>query len=123
MSNRAIARDLGIFRNIVKRYLRAQSELPKYTPRPAVASLRDKYRDYNLQHIADAHPYKIPVPVIAREIMEHGYRGGMTIQRGCMRSFAAPQEPVVRFETEPGLQMQVDWGTWPGSTTEKLVDV
>lgn len=40
-----------------------------------------------------------------------------------MRSFAAPQEPVVRFETEPGLQMQVDWGTWPGSTTEKLVDV
>lgn len=123
MSSRAIARNLGISRNIVKCYLRAQSELPKYTPRPEVASLRDKYRDYNLQHIADAHPYKIPVAVIAREIMEHGYRGGMTILRGCARSFAVPQELVVRFETEPERQMQVDWVIGPGSKAEKLVDV
>ncbi len=40
MSSRAIARELGISRNTVKRYLQAKSEPPKYTPRPAVASLR-----------------------------------------------------------------------------------
>lgn len=65
MSSRAIARELGISRNTVKRYLRAQSEPPKYTPRPAVASLLDEYRDYVRQRIADAHPYKIPATVIA----------------------------------------------------------
>ncbi|NUU68978.1 hypothetical protein HQN64_23160, partial [Enterobacteriaceae bacterium BIT-l23] len=42
--------------NTVKRYLRAQSEPPKYTPRPAVTSLLDEYRDYIRQRIADAHP-------------------------------------------------------------------
>ncbi|ESU75894.1 Transposase (plasmid) [Shigella dysenteriae WRSd3] len=68
-------------RNTVKRYLQAKSEPPKYTPRPAVASLLDEYRDYIRQRIADAHPYKIPATVIAREIRDQGYRGGMTILR------------------------------------------
>lgn len=81
MSSRAIARELGISRNTVKRYLLAQSEPPKYTPRSAVASLLDEHRDYIRQRIADAHPYKIPATVIAREITEQGYRGGMTILR------------------------------------------
>ncbi|EHY6176263.1 transposase, partial [Escherichia coli] len=93
--------------------MQAKSEPPKYTPRPAVASLLDEYRDYIRQRIADAHPYKIPATVIAREIRDQGYRGGMTILRGFIRSLSVPQEqePAVRFETEPGRQMQVDWGT------------
>ncbi|EGH8323566.1 ATP-binding protein [Salmonella enterica] len=110
MSSRAIAREVGISRNTVKRYLQAKSEPPKYTPRPAVASLLDEYRDYIRQRIADAHPYKIPATVIAREIRDQGYRGGMTILRAFIRSLSVPQEqePAVRFETEPGRQMQVD---------------
>lgn len=113
MSSRAIARKLGISCNTVKRYLRAQTEPPKYTPRPAVASLLDEYCDYIRQRIADAHPYKIPATVIAPEIMEQGYRGGMTTLREFIRPLTTPQElePIVRFETEPGRQMQVDWGT------------
>lgn len=109
MSSRAIARELGISRNTVKRYLQAKSEPPKYTPRPAVASLQDEYRDYIRQRIADAHPYKIPATVIAREIRDHGYRGGMSIIRAFIRSLSVPQEqePAVRFETELGRQMQV----------------
>ncbi|AJI92176.1 integrase core domain protein [Yersinia pestis] len=37
----------------------------------------------------------------------------MTILRAFIRSLSVPQEqePAVRFETEPGRQMQVDWGT------------
>ncbi|THD55159.1 transposase, partial [Enterobacteriaceae bacterium ML5] len=34
MSSRAIAKKLGISRNTVKRYLKAKSELPEYSPRP-----------------------------------------------------------------------------------------
>ena len=117
MSSRAIARELGISRNTVKRYLRAQSEPPKYTLRPAVASLLDEYRDYVVSESLMLTLIKIPATVIAREIMEQGYRGGMTILREFIRSLAIPQEqePVIRFETEPGRQMQVDWGTMRNS--------
>ncbi len=103
MSSRAIARELGISRNTVKRYLQAKSEPPKYTPRPAVASLLDEYRDYIRQRIADAHPYKNPGNGNRSRIRDRGYRGGMTILRGFIRSLSVPQEqePAVRFETEP----------------------
>ncbi len=113
MSSRAIARELGISRNTVKRYLQAKSEPPKYTPRPAVASLLDEYRDYIRQRIADAHPYKIPATVIAREIRAPGISWRNDHSQGFIRSLSVPQEqePAVRFETEPGRQMQVDWGT------------
>ncbi|HEC8324774.1 TPA: IS21 family transposase [Providencia rettgeri] len=114
MSNRAIARQLGISRNTVRRYLQAQCEPVKYTPRPVASSLLDEFRDYIRQRITDAHPYKIPATVIAREITEQGYRGGSSILREFIRSLnltTAEAEPVVRFETEPGKQMQVDWGT------------
>ncbi|HAV2138856.1 TPA: IS21 family transposase [Serratia marcescens] len=113
MSIRAIARELGISRNTVRSHLKAKSEKPQYSPRPASSSLLDEYRDYISKRIRDAHPYKIPATVIAREIMELGYRGGLTILREFIRKQTLPAqaEPVVRFETEPGRQMQVDWGT------------
>ena len=113
MSIRAIARELGISRNTVRSHLKAKSERPQYLPRPASSSLLDEYRDYICKRISDAHPYKIPATVIAREIMALGYRGGLTILREFIRSqtLSVQAEPVVRFETEPGRQMQVDWGT------------
>ncbi|HBY6946930.1 TPA: IS21-like element ISSen3 family transposase, partial [Klebsiella pneumoniae] len=113
MSIRAIARELGISRNTVRSHLKAKSEKPQYSPRPAPSSLLDEYRDYISKRISDAHPYKIPATVIAREIMELGYRGGLTILREFIRKQTLPAqaEPVVHFETEPGRQMQVDWGT------------
>ena len=38
MSIRAIARELGISRNTVRSHLKAKSEKPQYSPRPASAS-------------------------------------------------------------------------------------
>lgn len=63
--------------------------------------------------IQETHPYKIPATVIEREIREQGYGGGMTVLREYIRSLAvtAPPEPVVRLETSPGQQLQVDWRT------------
>lgn len=114
MSIRAIARELGISRNTVRSHLKAKSEKPQYSPRPAPSSLLDEYRDYISKRISDAHPYKIPATVIAREITERGYHGGLSILREFIRSLnctTAEPEQIVRFETEPGRQMQVDWGT------------
>lgn len=73
----------------------------------------DEYRDYISKRISDAHPYKIPATVISRETMALGYRGGLTLLREFIRSQTLPvhAEPVVRFETVPGRQMQVDWET------------
>jgi transposase len=50
--------------------------------------------------------------VILREIQAEGYRGGYTI----VRDYIQPKRTLrasratVRFETEPGQQMQTDWG-------------
>nr|WP_247177215.1 helix-turn-helix domain-containing protein [Escherichia coli] len=62
MSSRAIARELGISRNTVKRYLQAKSEPPKYTPRPAVASLLDEYRDYPTHTYGRHRAARLPSP-------------------------------------------------------------
>jgi hypothetical protein len=119
---RAIAGELGISRNTVHSHLKAKSEKPQYSPRPTSSSLLNEYRDYISKRIRYAHPYKIPATVIAREIMELGYRGGLTILREFIRSQTLPAqaEPVVRFETEPGLQMQVDWGTMRNGKSPRM---
>ena len=52
------------------------------------------------------------VMVILREIQQLGYSGGQTI----LRAYVHPKRVLrgspatVRFETEPGKQMQSDWG-------------
>ncbi|WP_370521055.1 IS21 family transposase [Pantoea sp. BAV 3049] len=112
-SNRAIACELGLSRNTVRHYLQMKAEPPVYSSRPVAPSRLDGYRDYVRQRIYEAYPYKIPATVIVREIKSRGYRGGITILRDFIRTLNTPPvpEPVVRFETEPGQQMQVDWGT------------
>jgi transposase len=49
--------------------------------------------------------------VLLRELRERGYTGGYTMLKALVASLK-PKEtaaPIVRFETEPGEQMQVDW--------------
>jgi transposase len=50
--------------------------------------------------------------VILREIQEDGYNGGITILRDYIqpKRVMRPSRATVRFETEPGQQMQSDWG-------------
>lgn len=50
--------------------------------------------------------------VILREIQQDGYDGGLTILRDYIRPKRAlrPGRATVRFETEPGQQLQSDWG-------------
>lgn len=112
-SIRGIARELGISRNTVREYLR-NDKRSGYSARPAVGSKLDAYTSYIQDRVAGARPYWIPAPVIMREIQEQGYPGSLRILQyylSTLKPLAKP-DPVVRFETEPGQQMQVDWGVF-----------
>ena len=52
--------------------------------------------------------------VILREIQADGYGGGYTILRQYIqpKRVLRPSRATVRFETQPGEQMQSDWGEW-----------
>ena len=49
--------------------------------------------------------------VLLGELRARGYTGGITILREHLAALrpVMPDEPVVRFETKAGHQMQVDW--------------
>ncbi len=108
---REIARLTGKSRNTVKRYLQVKGP-PAYRPRPARASKLDPFKGWLNERVQSAHPDWIPATVLLSELRQQGYGGGLTVLR-CYLAKLRPSiipEPVVRFETEPGRQMQVDWG-------------
>ncbi len=111
-SIRAISRQLGIARNTVRNYLRDQARSPSYGPREERPSKLDPFKPYLLERIAAAKPYWIPATVLFREIKEQGFTGQEGIVKNYIRQFKPTlQEDVVRFETLPGQQMQVDFTT------------
>ena len=106
---REIARQLGCSRNTVRRYLRGQNAR-RYRPRMPRPCKLDPFHDYLHERVAQARPRWIPATVLLREITERGYSGGISQ----LKAFLAPlkhgePEPLVRFETPPGVQMQADF--------------
>lgn len=110
---RAIARQLGISRNTVREYLRSDKK-PMYAKRPGRVSKLDPYKLYIQERLAAASPQWIPAPVVEREIREQGYSGSIRLLRYYMAELRplVKVDPVIRFETAPGQQMQVDWGVF-----------
>lgn len=115
-SQRAIARELGISRRTVIKYLKAPDKAPAYSDRPKVKSKLDKVKPYLHSRIAQAAPVHLSAEVLFREVKEMGYQGSISLLRQYLRQYRGikPSEPVVRFETPPGKQMQVDWGQMRG---------
>jgi len=115
-SKRAIAKQLGISRNTVNKHLAQDIDEPNYHPRPDVPHKLDAYKPYIKDRIESALPIQLSAVVVMREIKERGYNGGITRLREHLvqlrGSNVAPD--IVRFETEPGKQMQVDWGQMRG---------
>ena len=112
-SIRGIARELGISRNTVREYLRTGKQ-PVYSSRPRRKTKLDAFRSYIQERVIAAKPGWIPATVMEREIHELGYQGSIRTLRNYLvelKPMAKPY-PVVRFETEPGQQMQVDWGVF-----------
>lgn len=110
LSIRGISRRLGLSRNTVKRYLKSDKE-SVYSGRPARYSKLDPYKAYIHQRIESAHPAWIPATVLYNEIKQQGYPGSLRLLRYYMAGLKPHQrpEPLIRFETIPGEQMQVDW--------------
>ncbi|BAO90398.1 putative membrane protein [Caballeronia cordobensis] len=105
---REIARQTGLSRNTVRRYLRDE-QARRYKPREPRAAKLDPFKDYLLERVAAARPHWIPATVLLRELQEAGYAGGISQLKAFLAPHKHPEaEPVVRFETPPGKQMQAD---------------
>jgi len=109
---REIARRAGCSRNTVRRYLR-EPDAGTYAMRAPRRTKLEAFEPYVLERIAAARPEWIPATVLLRELRGLGYEGGYSQ----LKAFVAQhrgrvaEDPVVRFETEPGEQMQVDFTT------------
>jgi transposase len=116
LSQRAIAKQLGISRNTVKRYLRAKVDTPVYAARTKGGSLLNPFKPFLHSRIAQAKPVHLSGEVLFRELKERGYTGSLSLLRQYLYQYRgkAVPEPVIRFETEVGKQMQVDWGQMQG---------
>jgi len=117
-SKRSIAKQLGASRNTVTKHLSKDADKPSYQPRPDVGHKLDPYKSYIKERIESAMPIHLSAVVILREIKEKGYDGGITRVREHLVQLRgnAVAAKIIRFETEPGKQMQVDWGKMRGGT-------
>ncbi len=86
---------------------------PTYTKRNLKITKLAPFKPYLIQRIEQAKPDWIPASVLFDEILQRGYQGGIAQLRRFVRPFKSVviPEPVVRFETQPGQQMQIDFTT------------
>ncbi len=122
-SQRKIARLLGIGRKTVSDYLATPDKA--YAKRKKRSSKLDAFKPLIKQYL-DEDP-TVCAPVIFEKIKYRGYEGGTTILREHLREVRGehkPKEVFLRFESQPGEEVQVDWGHFDaidyGNTSRKL---
>jgi transposase len=110
MSIREISRITGHSRNTVRKFLRSSAE-PRYKERGRRPTKLDRYKTFLEERVKAALPHRLPSPVLTREIKALGYQGSERSVRLFLATLYETKEaePVTRFETEPGKQMQADW--------------
>jgi len=103
-----IAHQLGVHPRTVRRALERGG--PPTPRRGRRGSLLDPYRAMVDQLLAEDVWNAV---VIWRELQARGYPGGLSILRDYIRPKRALRvgRATVRFETEPGRQLQTDWAT------------
>ena len=102
-----IAAEIGVHPRTVSRALKRKGA-PSPKRKPAVSKLepyQPKIDRLLTEGVWNAN-------VILREIQADGYRGGYTVLRQYIqpKRVDRPSRVTVRFETEPGNQLQSDWG-------------
>ena len=109
-SIRGIARELGLSRNSVRKYLRSE-EVPRAKPRERRGSKLDRYTDYINRRMSEGLENCV---VLLRELRARGYEGGYSVLKEYVGPRRRPRQPQAteRFETAPGEQAQVDWGSF-----------
>jgi transposase len=106
-----IARQTGRDRKTIRRLLREGHRAGR-KPRQ-ISSKLDPFREYLLARMVGEDPVS-NAEVLYDEIRELGYRGGRSILIEFMHPFRtlAKEKATARFESPPGRQAQVDWGTF-----------
>jgi len=119
LSITAIARQLGLDRKTVRRYIERGLEAPSYGPRKPRPRLIDPFTVY-LRERATAYP-GLTATRLLRELRERGYRGGYTAVTDFLRDVRPAPAPAfeVRFETPPGDQAQVDFAQFQVTFTNE----
>ena len=109
LSVSAIARQSGIDRKTVRKYIQRGLEAPVYGPRKPRPTVIDAFAGY-LRERVTAFP-ALTGSRLYRELKELGYKGGYTAVTDFLRDVRPPVERgfEVRFETGPGEQGQVDF--------------
>ena len=111
-----IARELGVSRRTVYHWIEGgqlerdlDNAAVQYTPRPAVACKIDAFRPIIDTRLAEFP--KLTATRLFDEIRAAGYAGRYTQVKEYVRQVrpAPAPDPVVRFETPPGHQAQVDF--------------
>lgn len=114
MSIRGISRELGISRNTVRKYLRGEAVTKVDRRGPGRPRKLEPYEDWLRRRVEAAAPIRLPATVLHREIAAMGFDGTeRTVRRFVASLYPTPEvTPVVRFETAPGHQAQMDWGEY-----------
>lgn len=109
-SIREIERETGHSRNTIRAILRGCSD-GRYGPRRPRATKMDAFKDQVRDRVEAAGKIWLPATVLLREIRAQGYEGGITQLKEFLREIrpAQPLEPIQRFETDPGKQLQIDF--------------
>lgn len=107
---RAIARATGFSRNTVRAVLAGQSD-GRYGPRRPTPSKLDPYKEFLTTRVAQAGTIRLPATVLHREIAEQGFEGSVKIVQRFLAEIRpkSEPEPIIRFETKPGQQLQIDF--------------
>jgi transposase len=119
---RALARHFAISRNMVRRILRKHDKLRDegHDILPAKLRVNPSRRpskldpfEKTIQLLLEKYP-RITGERLFEELRLAGYDGGISILRDRLRSVrpGPKQAPVIRFETEPGIQGQMDWSPY-----------
>lgn len=109
-SLKKISRETGYSINTVRKYI-GETMPPTYKPRPVKISKLEAYKAYLQERIEQAKPHWIPAIVLLQEIKMRGYSGEISLLRNYLQSLkpVTQERSFIRFETEPGEQMQVDF--------------
>ncbi|MBM4417958.1 MAG: IS21 family transposase [Chloroflexi bacterium] len=116
VSIREIATRLGLARNTVRKYLRAPG-VPVGAPRAARLSKAQPFSGYIRERLAAG---VANVVVLLREVRALGYTGSYPTLVRFVRPLRPMRPPAAtrRFETAPGKQAQVDFGTFTYRTVD-----
>ena len=109
-SIREIARQMSVSRNTVRRHLKSESAA-SYGPRITRPGKLAAHQEYIRARVEAALPDRLAATALHRELLERGYRGGVSLLQRYLRAMRpqARPDPLVRFETAPGHQLQMDW--------------